>query len=317
MATAEVCGQGGHVGLLYSNQLVAIQTIETRWLRQRGVRHTRAGEWSNRESYGRRLRARRDGTMPAWRMPRAPLPAPPSKVPIRHRPIRRTTPTPSWTGPGDFGQPAAYDAKTGVAAPLLAGFSLDPARCGGSGADLVPLAGRRADRADRAGRRLRGPGRLCPVRVPGPCPPVLQERCGGLGAAGSRHERGRGGSATRGNGSVRRYAAVASLASTHSGATYNAGIMLLFFALALVLALPRSYGAGVPVPAADAAWRRAGAGLALAASIGELTWVTWEEARFRIRRIRRLRRGGGRRHGADDRPPRRTWRRFLRKESQR
>jgi hypothetical protein len=32
--------------------------------------------------------------------------------------------TPIWKGPGEFGAPAAFATKTGVAAPLLAGFSI-------------------------------------------------------------------------------------------------------------------------------------------------------------------------------------------------
>ena len=219
------------------------------------------------------------------------------------------TPAPTWTGPGDFGQPAAYDAKTGVAAPLLAGFSLT----------LLGVVG-------QAPTSFRWPGAALTALV-GVCAVLVAcVQCGFRGRAllYSKSDVEAWGRLVPAMSTAEEDQLRATIQSADmrqwrrwhrlTQVTYNAGIMLLFFALALVLAPPRSYGGGVPVPAADAAWRWAGAGLALAASVGELTWVTWEEARLRIRRIRR---GRARRPSVDDRPPRRTWRRFLRKESQR
>ena len=188
----------------------------------------------------------------------------------------------TWVGPGDFGQPAAYDAKTGVAAPLLAGFSLAllgvvgqaPASFRWPGAALTALVGVCAVLVACVQCGFRGRAVLYSKSD--------VEAWGPLVAGMSRSDE-EGLRARIQAGDMVRWRRWHRLTQV----TYNAGIMLLFFALGLVLAPPHSYGGGVPLPPAEEAWRWAGAVLAWAASLGELTWVLWEEGRFRVRRFRR------------------------------
>ncbi|ROO59055.1 hypothetical protein EDC02_0840 [Micromonospora sp. Llam0] len=184
-----------------------------------------------------------------------------------------------WTGPGDFGQPAAYDAKTGVAAPLLAGFSLAllgvvaqaPTSFRWPGATLTTLVvvcavlvmcvqfGFRGRAVLYSKADVEAWGRLTTVLAP----PAEQR----LRARVQRNDMLR----------WRRW-------HRRTQLSYNAGIALLFIAIALALAPPESYGGNTPLSAGEAAWRWAGTGLAGCVSLAEIIWTVRDEVLLHRRR---------------------------------
>lgn len=196
-----------------------------------------------------------------------------------------------WAGPGDFGQPAAFDAKTGVAAPLLAGFSLTllgvvaqaPTSFRWPGATLTALVivVMMLTACVQFGFRGRA---------------VLYSKAdvdswGRLSALGSvADERLRAAVQARDMAEWRRW-------HHRSRLTYNVAIVVLAVGVALVLVPPLSYVNGHQLPDAEASWRWAGSGLALLGAVLELCWMAHDELRERPPRAISRHSGDGVRHG--------------------
>lgn len=183
-----------------------------------------------------------------------------------------------WAGPGDFGQPAAFDAKTGVAAPLLAGFSLAllgvvaqaPASFRWPGATLTVLALVVLMLVACVQFGFRGRAVLYSKSD--------VDSWGRLSELGSlADQRLRATVQARDMAEWRRW-------HHRSRLTYNGGIVLLAISVALVLAPPPSYVIGRQLTAAEAGWRWAGFGLALLGAALELWWMAHDELRERSRR---------------------------------
>lgn len=201
-----------------------------------------------------------------------------------------------WAGPGDFGAPAAFDNKIGVAAPLLAGFSLA----------LLGVVG-------QAPVSFRWPGLTMTVLVAVLAALVGSIQCGFRGRAVlySRAEVEAWGPLTDLDAAAeqalrrdvqRRDMAEWRVWHRRTQLLYNAGVVLLGVAVALVLAPPSSYLPGSALPAGEAGWRWTGYGLALACTAGEVAWVlsdelrTWEAWRaLRASRRERLKQSAPRR----------------------
>jgi hypothetical protein len=200
----------------------------------------------------------------------------------------RATPTELivWAGPGDFGQPAAFDAKTGVAAPLIAGFSLAllgvvaqaPTSFRWPGATLTVLAMVVMMLAACVQFGFRGRAVLYSK--------ADVESWGRLSTLGRQADEGlRAAVQARDMAEWRRW-------HQRSRLTYNAGIVVLAVGVALALAPPARYVPDHPLPASEAAWRWIGFGLALVGAVLELGWIVGDELRERSRRWAAGRTGG-------------------------
>jgi hypothetical protein len=183
-----------------------------------------------------------------------------------------------WAGPGDFGQPAAFDAKTGVAAPLLAGFSM---------ALLGVVA--------QAPTSFRWPGAALLVLAVVVMVLVACVQFGFRGRAvlytkADVESWGRLSHLTAADDERLRAAVqVRDMAQwrvwhRRSRVAYNFGIAVLGVGIALVLAPPGQYVAGAPLPSGEAAWRWAGFSLALLGAGLEVFWIAADELRDRARR---------------------------------
>ncbi|WP_431896745.1 hypothetical protein [Micromonospora haikouensis] len=184
---------------------------------------------------------------------------------------------PVWTGPGDFGQPAAYEAKTGVAAPLLAGFSLA----------LLGVVGQAPTSFRWPGATLTALVLVCAVLVM-----CVQFGFRGRAVLYSKADVeawGRLATSLDATAELRLRAAVQRgdmrrwrRWHRRTQLTYNAGIALLFVAIALALAPPETYGSNTPVTGSEAVWRWAGTCVACCVSLAELSWTLHDEiVRFR------------------------------------
>lgn len=183
-----------------------------------------------------------------------------------------------WAGPGDFGQPAAFDAATGIAAPLMAGFSLAllgviaqaPSSFRWPGATLTVLAivimtlvtcvqfGFRGRAVLYSKADIESWGRLSTLD-------------------GQADERLRARVQKRDMAEWRRW-------HRRSRLTYDVGIVVLIIGVALALAPPTRYVPDHPLPVAEAVWRWIGFGLALTGAVLEVSWIGADELREHSRR---------------------------------
>jgi hypothetical protein len=181
---------------------------------------------------------------------------------------------PTWSGPGDFGQPAAFDAKIGVATPLLAGFSLA----------LLGVVG-------QASKSFRWPGLTMTVLL-SVC--VLLVACVQFGFRGrallySKADVDAWGRLTDltkvEEAALRAQVQAADMAAwrvwhRRTQLTYNFGIVLLALGLAFTLAPPTTYDGGALL-GEEVAWRWIGYTIGLVAAASELIWVLADEMRGR------------------------------------
>ena len=195
--------------------------------------------------------------------------------------------SPSWQFPVPFGRGAATDTMTGVAAPLLAGFSLAllgvVAQAPGSfrlpGAALFTLTATTILMVGCVQLGFRARSYLYSAADisswwPEPRPPIVTE-------ALQRQQAG--------------HFALWLRWSNRARVAYNAAIIMLACGVALVLAPPDSYDpSGVPLSVPESSVRWAACVLAAAAGIGELGWAM----RGRVRATAASRAES--REGADD-----------------
>ncbi|UOX90436.1 hypothetical protein MUY14_07375 [Amycolatopsis sp. FBCC-B4732] len=191
----------------------------------------------------------------------------------------------TWTGPGDFGQPAAFDAKTGSAAPLLAGFSLAllgvvaqaPSSFRWPGATLTVLTVVVIILVACVQFGFRGRAVLyskSDVQAWGPL--------SALGPAAD--ERLRAHVQARDMAEWRRW-------HRRSRLTFNLGIVVLGVGLALLLAPPLKYSPDQALTTSEAVCRWIGSGVAILGTLLELVWIAYDEVAAGFTRRGEERRG--------------------------
>ncbi|MFD0904633.1 hypothetical protein [Actinomadura sediminis] len=191
-----------------------------------------------------------------------------------------------WASPGEFGQPAATDIRTGVATPLLAGFSIallasvgqgpGSFRWAGAAIFFLLLAGGLFTLSLQVGFRSRSKlysrdealswGRINQL------PEDVDERV--------RAE------------VQRRHVALWRRSQRFVQISYNAGIATLAFALSLAAAPPARYGDD-PLTGAEQSWRWAATTLGLIFTIFQVGWIVHDEFRHRKRLREARQRSGG------------------------
>ncbi|SCL22088.1 hypothetical protein GA0074692_1325 [Micromonospora pallida] len=184
-----------------------------------------------------------------------------------------------WAAPAEYGQPAATDAKNGVAAPLLAGFSIA----------LLASVG-------QAPSSFRWPGAVILVLLLVVAAFVLSIQLGFRSRARlySRADALAWGPVNdlpaEQDEEIRARIQRAHLASWFRAQrwvqlAYNTAIGLLGLALTLVAAPPTSYGGGAAVAGSEAAWRWTAFGVGLLLTGLEVGWILRDEyRRLRARR---------------------------------
>lgn len=185
---------------------------------------------------------------------------------------------PPWRFPVPFGRSSATDAMTGVAAPLLAGFSLTllgvvaqaPEKFLLPGPALLTLTATTVLMVGCVQLGFRARSYLYSASDvadwwPDPRPAIVTTHL-------QRQQ-------------VGHYAQWAAW-SNRARFAYNASVIALAFSVALVLAPPATYGAGLPVSAEEGIIRWAASALAAVAGFGELVWAArgWMRARRRAPR---------------------------------
>ena len=179
---------------------------------------------------------------------------------------------PSWQFPVPFGRGTATDTMTGVAAPLLAGFSLTllgvVAQAPGSfllpGPALFTLTATTILMVGCVQLGFRARSYLYSAADitawwPEPRPSIVTE-------ALQRQQTG--------------HFAMWLLWSNRARVAYNAAIIMLALGVALVLAPPGSYDSGrIPVSVPESSIRWAACALAAAAGVGELGWAIRDRVR--------------------------------------
>jgi hypothetical protein len=183
-------------------------------------------------------------------------------------------PLPPWRFPVPFGRSSATDAMTGIAAPLLAGFSL-------------ALLGVVAQAPENF--LLPGPALLTLTATT-----VLMVSCVQLGFR-ARSYLYSASDVSAWWPDPRPEIVTAALRQQQAGHylqwiawsnrarfAYNASVIALALSIALVLAPPTTY-AGLPVSAAEGTIRWIASGLAATAAVGELAWGAHDRIRARGR----------------------------------
>jgi hypothetical protein len=213
----------------------------------------------------------RQGSRAGSSSSREPLPA--EAADNATKPLTNTE-EPEWETPGDIGRPAAFDTMSGVAAPLLAGFSLT----------LLGVVG-------QAPTSFRWPGAAMTVLT---LVVALLVTCVQMGFRGRavlysradvdawRPLQHQTPDMVKGLAWIQRND-LAEWARWAAGARrmYNAGIVLLAGGVALVLLPPEEYKQNVDLSAPETAWRLAGAAVAVIAGLAELGWILNDQLKHR------------------------------------
>lgn len=182
---------------------------------------------------------------------------------------------PLWASPGDFGQPMAFESKTGVAAPLLAGFSLS----------LLGVVG-------QAPTSFRWPGLTMSILS---LVTLILVTCVQFGF--------RGRAVLYSRADVQAWGRLSGLSDLQdeelraaiqrrdmqewrqwhrlTQVSYNLGIVLLALGMASVMAPPGAYTSGQDLSIVESIWRWVGCALCLVGAILELAWMAHDASRAR------------------------------------